>query len=78
MLRNILVFATIFQTFASVNTLAMRMNYYFIILIPITIGKCLNCMEREKEEIARLSETIMSIFLLPCLCIVYMNRTLRA
>lgn len=62
MLRNILVFATIFQTFASVNTLAMRMNYYFIILIPITIGKCLNCMEREKEEIARLSETIMSIF----------------
>ena len=38
------------------------MNYYFIILIPITIGKCLNCMEREKEEIARLSETIMSIF----------------
>ena len=41
-LRNILIICLIFQLFAPVNSVAMRMNYYFIPFIPLTIPKMAN------------------------------------
>lgn len=38
-LRNILVLAAFLQCFAPVHTLAMRVNYYFLLFIPILIPK---------------------------------------
>ena len=37
-LRNILTFAMVLQSFASLNYLVMRMNYYYILLVPIALG----------------------------------------
>jgi len=40
-LRNLLVFAVVLQCFAPIHTLAMRMNYYYILFIPIIMPKIL-------------------------------------
>ena len=61
-LRNILVFSTMLQTFASVNPIAMRLNYYYILLIPIAIGKCLKCVDRRYYQIAKFGEIVICIF----------------
>ena len=61
-LKNILIFATIMQMFASVNTLAMRMNYYFIILIPLALGKCLNYTKVRYIQAAKVGEMMISTF----------------
>lgn len=48
-LRNILVLSVVLQTFVPINLLVMRMNYYFIIFIPILIPRILNrCAEKNK------------------------------
>ncbi len=38
-LRNILVLAGILQIFAGVNPVAMRMNYYFLLFVPIAVTR---------------------------------------
>jgi len=38
-LRNLLVLVIFIQTFASISLLAMRLNYYFLVLIPLLIPK---------------------------------------
>ena len=40
-LRNFLVLAVVLQCFAPIHPLAMRMNYYFIIFIPVLMPKIL-------------------------------------
>ena len=61
-LRNILTFALILQCFAPVHTLAMRINYYFIIFIPLALGKCFKLPEKKYEQLARLVEIVMCVF----------------
>ena len=61
-LRNILVFATFLQTFASQNTLAMRMNYYFILLIPIAVGKSVKYASDKYKQIANVGKIIICIY----------------
>lgn len=61
-LRNILVFATIVQSFASLNPLAMRMNYYFILLIPIAVGTSINCSSDKYKQVAKVSEIVICVF----------------
>ena len=61
-LRNILFFATTLQSFASLNTLAMRMNYYFIILIPMALGKCIDCSRKKYEQIAKFAEIVICTY----------------
>lgn len=40
-LRNLILLAVVLQCFAPIHTLAMRMNYYYIIFIPVLISKIL-------------------------------------
>lgn len=61
-LRNILVFATIVQSFASLNPLAMRMNYYFILLIPLTVGKILLFVDDKYVQLAKVGKVMIEIF----------------
>ena len=63
-LRNIIVLMTIIQGFASIHTLAMRLNYYFIMLFPIAIPKILNWPKDGNENIAQLTKWTTVIFLL--------------
>lgn len=61
-LRNILVFATVMQSFAALNPLAMRMNYYFILLIPIALGKGLCYVKPKYKQVAKFAEIVMCVF----------------
>jgi len=52
----------VLQFFASVFGNAMRMNYYFILLIPIAIGKSLNCVKDNYRQVARVGEIVIASF----------------
>ncbi len=62
-LRNVLVLMTLIQGFAPIHTLAMRMNYYFIMLFPIIIPKFLNRPKEGWENIAQFTKWGLVIFL---------------
>ncbi len=61
-LRNILVFATALQSFSLVHSLAMRMNYYFIIFIPIAMARILPCAKDVFKPMAKWAEGAINIF----------------
>lgn len=60
--RNILLLATAIQLLTPVHPVISRLNYYFILFIPIAIGrvnaKCKLCF----WEISKIASVIMSIF----------------
>jgi len=61
-LRNIMLLATCIQFFAPLAGLAMRMNYYFIILIPVIIPKIIKLAKPEMKQVAKLANVCMCIF----------------
>ena len=62
-LRNILLLATLIQCFAPIHPLAMRLNYYYIMLIPIAIPKLLNAPKIGDENAVQYSKWILVSFL---------------
>lgn len=63
-LRNILLFAVMIQIFAPLHTLAMRMNYYYIIFIPILIPMVLKARKDELRQVAVVARWGMVLFFL--------------
>ena len=61
-LRNILLVATFLQCFAPVHTLSMRMNYYFIIFIPVAVSKVLQCAKKDSMDIAWAAKRVLVVF----------------
>lgn len=61
-LRNILVLLTLVQGFAPIHALAMRMNYYFILLFPIIIPKLMLYPKVGNENIVQFSRWVMVAF----------------
>lgn len=61
-LRNILVLCILLQTFASIHTVAMRMNYYFLIFIPILIVKSIDAATVKNRNMALIAGAVMVIF----------------
>ncbi len=61
-LRNFLVFSLFIQLFAPLNMLAMRMNYYYIIFIPLLIPKIIACRSNLFDQIARVARHVMVVF----------------
>lgn len=61
-LRNILVFTLILQTFALSNSVAMRLNYYYLIFIPLLIPKVVENARTELRQIARMSSAVFVCF----------------
>ncbi len=61
-LRNILVVSVFLQCFAPLHTLAMRINYYFISLIPLAVCKALECQDERYAEITKIGEIVLSVF----------------
>ena len=61
-MRNILLFAVCIQCFAPIHTLAMRMNYYFLIFIPILIPKIIKSRKQSLKEITLLSQVVFVAF----------------
>lgn len=61
-LRNFLLFAVALQCFAPLHSLAMRMNYYYILFIPLAIGKILQIPAPRFRQVARLGEIVIILF----------------
>ena len=61
-LRNILVLCLFIQCFAPINNVAMRLNYYFLIFIPITIPRIIDKSKLKYHQFAYASSIIFFIF----------------
>ncbi|MDD6479314.1 MAG: EpsG family protein [Oscillospiraceae bacterium] len=61
-LRNFLLVTLIIQFFAPLHSLAMRMNYYFILFVPLALADAIKNSKDEYRQIAALGEAVMSIF----------------
>ena len=61
-LRNILVLTTALQSFSLVHPLAMRINYYFIIFVPIAMARILPCAKDVFKPISKWIEGAINIF----------------
>ena len=61
-LRNILVLSAILQCFAPINTLAMRLNYYFILFVPLAVARILNRCDEDKKKIAVVMNIALTVF----------------
>ena len=61
-LRNILLLATALQMFAPLHSLAMRMNYYFIIFIPLLIPKIIESRSSQWNQIGMIARHVMVVF----------------
>jgi len=60
-LRNIMLLIFAIQLFAPINTMAMRMNYYFLVYIPVLIS---NTILYAKEKLFLLAKTARKIMIL--------------
>lgn len=61
-LRNFLLIAVLLQCFSPVHTLAMRINYYYIIFIPILLPKIIACAKDDLKEIADFAKIVLTLF----------------
>ena len=58
-LRNFLLLSLAIQLFAPLHSLAMRMNYYFIIFIPLLLPKIVNARRSEWNRVAIWGRNLM-------------------
>ena len=61
-LRNLLILAFALQMFAPLHSLAMRMNYYYIILVPLTMPKLIANTTKRWWQLAAAAKAIMVVF----------------
>ena len=62
--RNILVVCLILQLFSPVNMVVMRMNYYFMIFIPVALSKLMQKPRKGFEQVVKLASVVMTVFFL--------------
>lgn len=63
-LRNYLLFALALQMFAPLHTLAMRMNYYYIVFIPLLMPIIIEYRSGRWKQVAMAGRHIMVLFFL--------------
>lgn len=63
-MRNFLLLALAIQMFAPLHMLAMRMNYYYIIFIPLLLPKIIQCRSKRWNQVAILGRHVMVAFFL--------------
>ena len=61
-LRNILLLSIVLQIFAMLHPLSMRMNYYFLIFVPILIPKIASRSKKQFAQISKLSIVVMTVY----------------
>ena len=62
-LRNFLFLMMLVQMFASVSTVAMRFNYYYMVFLPVLLPKVANACGKKKfkRDLASLSRVVMVV-----------------
>lgn len=63
-MRNFLLFSLVLQMFAPLHTLAMRMNYYYLLFIPLLLPKIIACRSWRWNQVAIWGRDIMVVFFL--------------
>jgi len=58
-LRNFLLMAVLLQCFAPLHTLSMRLNYYFIIFVPIIVPKIFKHTKDNIKDVAKITKGII-------------------
>lgn len=61
-LRNFLIVSFALQMFAPIHSLAMRMNYYYIIFIPLLIPRIIKYRKKDMQQVALLARMVMVVF----------------
>ena len=61
-MRNILLLSIVLQIFAMLHPLSMRMNYYFLMFVPILIPKIASRSKKELPQVAKLSVIVMTVY----------------
>lgn len=51
--RNILILSAFLQIFAGVNTVAMRLNYYYLLFVPIAVPSIINSVKPSYKTIMK-------------------------
>lgn len=62
MLRNIMLLSLALVMFAPVHMLAMRLNYYFIIFMPLLIPKIVKYHDEKQEKLTQISKVVILVF----------------
>lgn len=62
--RNILVLSVGLQCFALVNTIAMRMNYYFLLILPLLLPKVIRRIPYKNKWFANMVEIVCCAYFL--------------
>lgn len=73
-LRNFLLMALLLQCFAPVHNLAMRMNYYFIIFVPVIVPKIFKHTKDNIKDIAKIAKGVIVGFFV----VYYLYTTFRS
>ncbi len=63
-LRNLLLMAIVFQMFVPLHSLAMRMNYYYIIFIPLLLPRIIKSCSPQWKKIVLVSRYVMILYFL--------------
>ncbi len=63
-LRNLMLMAIVLQMFVPLHNLAMRMNYYYIVFIPLLIPKIIKIRSVRWNQVAVISRYVLLIYLL--------------
>ena len=61
-LRNVMILSAVLQVFSGVHSIAMRMNYYYLLLIPIAMVKIVQNGNKKYRDIIYLSLICMTLF----------------
>lgn len=61
-LRNFMLMAIVVQCFAPIHTVTMRLNYYYIIFIPMLLPKALQAASIKWRKVANIGLCIMCAF----------------
>lgn len=61
-LRNMLLLSVVLQIFAMLHPLAMRMNYYFLIFIPVLMPKIVNRCKKQYANIGKIAAVVMTVY----------------
>ncbi len=61
-LRNLLILCCMLQVFSGVDTLVMRMNYYFLLFVPITITRVIDYTSLKNKKLTEVALLAMLVF----------------
>ncbi len=61
-MRNFLVLSVILQVFSGVHSIAMRINYYYLLFVPLLIDRVIQSGNQQEKKILQLSKVCMVTF----------------